>query len=218
MFIDKSLQEALSHVLWIGGGTDAGKSTIARLIGERYGFQIYDYDKRDSPQIHRLAETIASYRQFLEALDEERWLYPEPEALLQRALQAFQDRFPLVVEELLALPKEPLILAEGFGFMLELIFPLLSDKHQAIWLVPSEAFKWSSMSRRRKFTWMSNPERAIYNLFTRDMLLSKWVVEQAELRELKVEVVDGSRSVEEMVDLVEAHFKVDLQAGILLDE
>src|SRR5688572_11228910 len=148
--MNESLREALAQVLWIGGGTDAGKSTIARLMGERYGLQIYDYDKRDSPQIHRLAETMAHYRDFLEASDEERWLYPEPEALLQRALQAFQDRFPLVIEELLALPKQPVILAEGFGFTPELIFPLLSDKHQAIWLVPSEAFKWMSMKQRGK--------------------------------------------------------------------
>ena len=109
-----------------------------------------------------------------------------------------------------------MILAEGFGFTPELIFPLLSNKHQAIWLVPSETFKWDSMSRRRKFTWISDPERAIYNLFTRDMLLSKWVVEQAGLRGLRVEVVDGSRSVEEMTDLVEQHFKVYLQARMKL--
>ena len=48
------------------------------------------------------------------------------------------------------------------------------------------------------------------------MLLSKWVVEQAGLRGLRVEVVDGSRSVEEMTDLVEQHFKVYLQARMKL--
>jgi 2-phosphoglycerate kinase len=212
VLVNENLQHGLAHVLWLGGGTDAGKSTISRIIAERYGLQIYDYDQRDIPQTNRLAETITHYRDFLEASDEERWIHPEPEDLLYEAIQSFKDRFPLVVEELLAMPKEPVILAEGFGLAPELIFPLLSDKRQAIWLVPSETFKWSSMNRRRKFTWMSDPERAIYNLFTRDMLLSEWVVEQAGLRGLKVEVVDGSCSVEEMADVVDRHFKVYLQA------
>jgi hypothetical protein len=181
-------------------------------MAERYDLQIYDYDQRDVPQTNLLAETMIYYRDLLEASAEELWIHPEPEDLLYEVIQSFKDRLPLVIEELLAMPKEPMILAEGFGFTPELIFPLLSDKQQAIWLVPTEAFKWDSMSRRRKFTWMSDPERAIYNLFTRDVLLSKWVVEQAGLRSLRVEVVDGSRSVEEMADLVERHFKVYLQA------
>lgn len=33
---------ALCHVLWIGGGTDAGKSTVAKAIVERYALQSYN--------------------------------------------------------------------------------------------------------------------------------------------------------------------------------
>jgi hypothetical protein len=211
-FMDESLQQALSHVLWIGGGTDAGKTTVSWTIAERYGLHIYDYDQQDVRQIDYLAQTITHYRDFLNASDEESWIRPEPEDLVQRSLRAFHDRFPLVIEELLALPKEPMIVAEGFGFTPEIIFPLLSNKRQAVWLVPTEEFKWMSMKRRGKFTWMSDPERAINNLFTRDRLLAKRVVEQAQLRDLKVCVVDGSRSVEEMADLVEQHFKPFLQS------
>jgi adenylylsulfate kinase-like enzyme len=32
MQIDDTYQAALSHVLWIGGGTDAGKSSIAERL------------------------------------------------------------------------------------------------------------------------------------------------------------------------------------------
>lgn len=208
--MDESLRQALSHVLWIGGATDAGKTTISRIIAERFSLQIYDYDQQDVRQINYLAQTIAHYRDFLNASDEERWIRPEPENLVQWLLRAFQDRFSLVIEELLALPKEPMIVAEGFGFTPEIIFPLLSNQHQAIWLVPTEDFKWMSMKQRGKFTrrlQMSDPERAINNLFTRDMLLAKRVREQAQLRDLTVYVVDGLRSVEEMATLVEQHFK-----------
>jgi shikimate kinase len=208
--MDQRLRQDLSHLLWIGGATDAGKTTITRIIAERYGFQIYDYDQQDARQINYLAQTIATYRDFLNASDEERWIRPEPTELFQRAIQAFQDRFPLCIEELMALPKEPMIVAEGFGFTPELIFPLLSNHHQAIWLVPTEDFKWMSMKKRGKYfrrLKMSNSERAIHNLFTRDVLLGERVKEEAQQRDLTVVVVDGSRSVEEMATLVEQHFK-----------
>lgn len=89
--------------------------------------------------------------------------------------------------------------------------PLLSSRNQAIWLVPSESFKWASMKRRGKFTrrltW-SDPERAVNNLFTRDMLLVERVRQQVKAFDLTLCEVDGSRSVEEMVSFVERHFKI----------
>ena len=153
--MDQELKQALSHVLWIGGGTDSGKTTISRIIAERYGFQIYNYDQHDQPQMERLAQTMPHYRLFLSETLDERWVRPEPEELFHRLLQAFQDRFPLVVEELLGMPKEPLVVAEGFGFTPELLSPVLSSSRQAIWLVPTEDFKRSSMASRN--CWYSWP-------------------------------------------------------------
>ena len=43
----KSIDDDLSlaRILWIGGATDAGKTTPAKLLAERNGFQLYHYDK-----------------------------------------------------------------------------------------------------------------------------------------------------------------------------
>jgi 2-phosphoglycerate kinase len=203
-------RQVLSHVLWIGGATDTGKTTISRIIAERYGLQIYNYDRHDLPQVERLAQTLPRYRAFLDASLDERWVHPEPEDLLQFVLRGFQDRFPLVVEDLLDLPKKPMIVAEGFGFTPELLSPILSSKRQAIWLVPTEDFKWASMERRNKPSFrdeVSDPKRATRNIFIRDMLLAKQVRAQAQSRGLTVYEIDGSRSVEEMAVLIEQHFK-----------
>jgi adenylate kinase family enzyme len=35
---------ALRHVYWIGGGSGAGKSTIARRLAARYGLRLYATD------------------------------------------------------------------------------------------------------------------------------------------------------------------------------
>ena len=37
----EALQEQLRHVYWIGGGSGAGKSTIARRIAAEHGLQLY---------------------------------------------------------------------------------------------------------------------------------------------------------------------------------
>ncbi len=66
--------------------------------------QIYHYDQRDLAHHEQLAQTHPAYQAFLAASLDERWVYPEPEELFQRMLQSFQDRFPLVIQDLIALP------------------------------------------------------------------------------------------------------------------
>jgi len=216
VIVDQELRRALSHVLWIGGATDTGKTTMSQIIAERRGLQLYHYDRHDLPQMERLAQANSRYRAFLSASPDENWVRPEPEDLLRFTLQAFRDRFPLVVEDLLALPGEPMLVAEGHGLTPELISPMLSSKRQAIWLVPTEEFKWASMKRRNKPSFRdgtSDPERATKNLFMRDMLLAERVKTQAQSRGLTVVEIDGSRSAEEMASLIERHFESLLLVG-----
>jgi 2-phosphoglycerate kinase len=170
----QELRQALSHILWIGGATDTGKTTVAHILAERCGLQLYHYDRHDLPHVKRLAQILPRYRSFLDASLDEGWVHPQPEELLQFLLRGFQDRFPLVVEDLLDLPEEPPIVAEGFGFTPGLLCPILSSKRQAVWLVPTEQFKLASLERRNKPSFkdrVSDPERATRNVFERDMLL-----------------------------------------------
>jgi hypothetical protein len=86
---------------------------------------------------------------------------------------------------------------------------LLSSDHQAIWLVPTEAFKRASMKKRGKPSFgrlTSNPEKAMMNLLTRDMILADYYRMQVSLYGYTLLEVDGSRSAEQMTDLIEAHF------------
>jgi hypothetical protein len=40
----KELKQALAHVYWLGGSPCSGKSSIARLLAERYHFKTYHCD------------------------------------------------------------------------------------------------------------------------------------------------------------------------------
>ena len=202
-------KEQLAHVLWIGGATDSGKSTIAQNLASRHGMNVYHYDKADAEHHQKLAETILEIRQFMEASLEERWVDPEPTALLTRSLKSFSYRFPLVMEDLLAFPGDRPVIAEGFGFLPELVHPLLSSQYQAIWLVPTETFKLDSMRRRGKPSFgkfVSNPEKAKRNLFQRDRMLAEYYRERVLAVGYTWLEVDGSHSVSAMADLIDQHF------------
>ncbi len=205
----EELKKQLAHVLWIGGATDTGKSTIAQNLAEHHGLQVYHYDKTDAEHHMKLAKTISEIRQFNEASLDERWIHPEPKALFERALFSFSHRFPLVIEDLLALPNNKPIIAEGFGLLPELIHPILSSHYQAVWCVPTEAFKWESMARRGKPSFAkltSDPGRAKMNLFTRDMLLAEYYRKQVWSYGYTLYEIDGSRSAQEMTDVIDEHF------------
>jgi hypothetical protein len=211
--MDHELKQALSHVLWIGGATDSGKSTVAQKLAERYKIQVYHYDQRDRAHHESLAITMPVHRAHLDASLDERWVYPDPKELLRRTMRSFQNRFPLVIEDLLAFPPERGIVAEGFGLLPELLSPLLSSKQQAIWFIPTEAFKWASMARRGKpsfGTQVSDADKAKMNLFTRDMLLAEYIKGQVLTQGYALFEVDGSRSAEQITAMLEQHFQAFL--------
>ncbi len=203
------LRQDLSHVLWIGGATDAGKSTVALLLARCHGLQLYNYDRTDLPHHQLLAERSEEYRRFLDATLEENWVLSQPETLVQRAIQSFRDRWPLVINDLLALSRDTIVLAEGFGLLPELVAPMIESKHQAIWLVPSYDFKLASMKRRNKPSFASktsDPERARDNLLKRDMLLAENVKLQAQAYGQAIYEVNGTRSAEEFATMLEEYF------------
>ena len=202
-------KKQLAHILWIGGATDTGKSTIAQNLATRHDMYVYHYDQTDSDHHMKLAETVSEIQKFNDASLDERWVIPEPKAMFERSLFSFSRRFSLVIEDLLDFPNDQPIIAEGFGLLPELVRPMLSSYHQAIWFVPTESFKRDSMERRGKPSFgklTSNPEKTKTNLFTRDMMLADYYRKQVSSYGYTLYEIDGSRSAEQMTDLVEAHF------------
>jgi hypothetical protein len=207
----EQLPERLCHVLWIGGGTDSGKTRVARLLSETYRLPVYHYDRADLRHHVRLAQTSPRYAAFLDASMDQRWVHPEPEALAERAWQAFRDRFALVMEDLTALsfPGGMRVLVEGFGLTPELLQPVLTSRRQAIWLVPTETFKLRAMERRGKGRFggeVSDAHRASRNLLERDRLLAERIKADARARDMTVLEVDGAETVEAVAARVAGHF------------
>src|SRR5688500_3759889 len=129
------LRAALAHVLWIGGATDAGKSSVAQALAARHGLQEYHYDRYDrrEPGGHWARADPMRHPHMHQSIGrspEESWVHTTPEEMLAGWLRVAPERFSLTLEDLQALPPTPPIIAEGYGFLPELVAPLLSSPHQ----------------------------------------------------------------------------------------
>lgn len=206
------LRAALSHVRWIGGATDSGKTSVARALAQRHGLQAYHLDlyDREEPPGHWSRTDPVRHPHMHAAPTRDRdwmWVHTTPEALVERWHRTTPERLQLALEDLLALPAAPPIVAEGYGFTPDLVAPLLAAPRQAIWLVSTEAFKRPIYARRGKGGLnTSDPERARRNHYGRDVLLAEHFRRRAEALGLPVVTIDGTRSLDEIVALVDAHF------------
>src|SRR5690348_14968178 len=106
--------EQLQHVYWIGGGSGAGKSTIARRVAAQHGLRVYatddlmaDHARRSSPADCPLLH------QFMAMEMDERWVNRSPRTMLDTFHWFRGEGFDFIVDDLLSLPREPGVIVEG---------------------------------------------------------------------------------------------------------
>ena len=98
----------LRHVYWIGGGSGAGKSTIARRMAARHGLRLYATDDVMSDHAGRSSPGDSPFLSEFAAMDmDERWVNRSPEAMLETFHWFRGEGFGLIVEDLLRLPRGP---------------------------------------------------------------------------------------------------------------
>ena len=203
---DDTLRGRLSHVRWLGGGSGAGKSTVAARLAEEYGLRVYSTDAsipahlaRTTPASHSLLHAFGAMSM------DERWLTRTPAVMLE-TFHGFQgEAFELVVEDVLALPPDRPVLVEGFRLLPRLVAPLLSRADRAVWLLPTPRFREAAFEARGT-AWQianrtSNPPQALENLLRRDALFTDSVAAEARALELAAVRVDVGVAVEAVAEL-----------------
>jgi hypothetical protein len=204
------LRARLRHVLWIGGGTGAGKSAVAIALAERYGLERYNYDWHDSRDHaeRTRADRHPHNATFLAMTHDERWLRHVPREMADEAIDIFGERFEMVIEDLLAMPEHTPVIADGFGLLPELVHPVLESPRQAIFLLPTPEFRVLALERRGwgSVEGTTDPGRARENPLARDALLTDRIRERAAALGLTAADIDGSRSLSDVATTVERQF------------
>jgi hypothetical protein len=202
-----SLRAQLGHVYWIGGGSGAGKSTIAHRVAGQHGLCVYSTDDAMADHDGRSRSQDAPLLSKFKTMNMgERWLLRSPEAMLESFHWFHGELFNLVVEDLLRFPPEPGVIAEGFRLLPYLVEPLLAQPNHAVWLLPTPEFRRAAFASRGSL-WQiagktSDPERALDNLLERDRMFTELLRAETKRLELPAIEIDITMTEDDLTDRV----------------
>lgn len=113
----RDLAARLRHVLWIGGGTGARKTSIATALAEERGLQPYYYDFHDARDHSERVDPVRhpAMHAFASMSMDERWVLRTPEQMARETINSSRERMEMAIEDLLARPAGVPIVAEGPG-------------------------------------------------------------------------------------------------------
>jgi len=186
------------HVLWIGGAPAAGKTTVATRIARRHGLRLYGADTRTWEHRDRaIRQGVAAAIRWEGMTPEERWVTSTPAEMLELSLH--RERGSMVVDDVLALPRSPLVVAEGST----LPAGAVQDRSRAVWLIPTPEFQQARLEERG----LSRGARELF------LLLADAIEREAREHDAPICAVDGERGIDATVAAVERHFAAALAEG-----
>ena len=205
---------SLENVYWIGGTSGSAKSTIARKLAAEYDMFLYSTDdvmknhaKRCSP------EECPLLTEFKRMTMDERWANRSPTEMFETFHWFNGEGFDFIVEDLIDIPSDRKIVAEGFRLLPNLVKPLLSKASQAIWLISTPEFRLRAFEERGTLTNIpnrtSNPAKALQNHLERESLFMEYLRKETVNEKVSALTVDGSLSENELFKSVSAHFEIE---------
>jgi hypothetical protein len=187
-------------------------------LAGKWDLKIYNLDWHNVRE-HRGRQGPAS-RWWDERTPNERWLGPSPTDLLERSVASWEEDFARAIEDLLALPSNRTVIVDGPGALPWVVAPLIRDRRQAIFLIPTREC-WQAVFDRR---WRDGPADgrfghdtkdpavATRQLRERDFGLAGRIAASCEELDLRCVVINGSLDLDDSVTLLEDHFRPHLPA------
>jgi len=206
------MESAWAHVRWIGGSPCCGKSTIAKQLAEEFNLNLYHCDEHWDKHVSDDSLSDTSLLRQLNQMSYEQIFMCSVDKQVATVIAAYQEEFPLILEDLKEFPTDQLLLVEGAALQPMLVTRFLSQSEYAIWMVPTESFQRETYVTR---DWMHliaeqthNPELAIDNWMLRDARYARWIENQVECCHQMVVVVDGQQSIEYNKNIIQNRFRL----------
>jgi len=201
-------------VFWLGGGSGAGKTTLARTIAGRLDLRVYHIDAYGFDHVARMVTGPFPRTQAFNAMTyDDRWLRA-PEVLAEEFLAISRERMPLITDDLDALGTGATILVEGPQLLPNLVAPLLEGEGGALWLLPTESFGRRAVAARNEVVPSAREAEVIENRYRRDVLIADALREQVAALSLRSVHVDGQRSISATADGL-AQALADVAGGLI---
>lgn len=204
-----ALRERRRQVYWIGGGSGAGKSTIAARVAAQHGLHLYgtddvmaDHTRRSTP------ERSPALTNFIAMDMDERWVHRSAEEMLETFHWFRGEGFDMIVEDLLALPQETGVIVEGFRLLPHFVKPLLAERDHAVWLLPTPGFRRAVLDAREPMflARTSDPQRGLRNLLERDAMFTDRLRQETTRLGLRAIAVDETLTEDDLAARVTQTF------------
>jgi 2-phosphoglycerate kinase len=208
------LAERLQHVYWIGGGSVAGKTTIARRIAAQHGLRIYSTDDAMADHARRSTSEDSPLLHAFMAMDmDERWVNRSPQSMLETFHWFQGEGFELIIDDVSSSARTLGVIVEGFRLLPRLVRPLLSTPTHAVWLLATPEFRHAAAERRGGSSWeflakTSDRERALRNLLERDRLFTDMLRRETERLDVPVIEVDTTMTEDDLTRRVTEIFEL----------
>ena len=212
------VRERLRQVRWIGGGSAAGKSTIAARLAAEHGVDVMATDDLMAAHArHCDAAACPLLTAFLAMDMDERWVQRSPQVVLDTFPWFRGECFDLIIDDLLDLSERPRVIVEGFRLLPQRVRPLLAEPRQAVWLLPTPAFRRSAAGQRGS-GWefldrTSDPPTALHNLLERDRMFTDRLREETTRLGLTAIEVDSTVDEDEIAARVADALGLRSRAG-----
>ena len=193
----------MRSVLWLGGAPCAGKSSVARLLGERFALDVVRVDDTIDALLAELdPERHPALSGWMALSWDERW-GRSPDVLLDEVVACYREHLGFVREQVLSrVGRGRPVLVEGSVVLPADVAPTLASPADALWLVPTRAFQAHHYAQR---PWIGgvlkecgDPAAAFERWMERDARFAAWLEDEVRELGLACIAVDGSRSMEEV--------------------
>lgn len=209
----------MNHVLWLGGGCGAGKSTLATALAHRFDLRLYrvdvfayPHDARKDPRRHPVMCSQAELDYMARHVD------PSPADLAKAFIDYSVERFEMILADLADLAPSPPVLVEGPSLLPELVSAVVASPDQAMWLLPTTEFTDTNLRRRDEARPVggATEQRAHRKRVARDALLTERMRADAARLGLPGIEVDGSLTLAQTEQVLAEHFALAMarSAGI----
>lgn len=199
----------LPPAFWLGGGCGSGKTTIARWLALRLDLRFYPVDGHTYEHTQRAAAGGYPRTQAASEMSAEQRWSRDPAELAEWFAAVAAERVLMAGDDLRELGPGPTILVEGPQLFPRLVADAMMSPQHGLWLLPTAEFGQHGVRQRGTGLLDAAEQRR----FERDVLLTQMHRQQAAELGLPVFDVDGSLSLAETADLVEARI-MQLPGGI----
>lgn len=200
----------MGNIYYIGGSPCSGKSTLAERLADRYKMAYYRFDDHLDEFMELGAKKGDGFlKKVYNMKGDEIWMR-SPDVQAEEELEIYKRIYKFCLRDLRALSEKGDVIAEGAGFLPELMSKDEIAPDRYICIVPTKSFQYQRYSARPWIEYVlapcSDKQKAFDNWMERDAIFAITVRKSAEALGYKTFTTDGSVNEDRMQTLAEEIF------------